>query len=83
MVDEQHLASGSRSKVTPPLAVYPVDNVRPLLRSETTQQPTILFGDGDGIVEAAVWNQLPTERPLFYAATANASPGLFEGIRVS
>ena len=83
MIDEQHLASGSRSKATPPLAVYPVDNVRPLLRSETTQQPTILFGDGDGIVEAAVWNQLPTERPLFYAATANASPGLFEGIRVS
>lgn len=83
MIDEQKLASGTRSTATPPLAIYPVDNVRPLLRSETTGQPTVLFGDGDGIVEAAVWNQLPTERPLFYAATANASPSLFQGIRVA
>jgi len=83
MIDEQHLAAGSRPSVTPPIAIYPVDNVRPLLRSETTGQPTVLFGDGDGIVEAAVWNQLPSERPLFYAATANASPSLFHGIRVA
>ena len=83
MIDEQHLAALSRQMATPPLAIYPVDNVRPLLRSETTRQPTVLFGDGSGIVEAAIWNQLPTQRPLFYAATANASPTLFEGIRVA
>lgn len=83
MIDEQHLAAGSGTTVTPPLAIYPVDNVRPLVRSESTRQPTVLFGDGDGIVQAAVWNQLPTDRPLFYAATANTSPTLFEGIRVA
>ena len=83
MIDEQHIAASTRSTVTPPLAIYPVENVRPLLRSESTSQPTVLFGDGDGIVEAAVWDQLPTERPLFYAATATASPALFQGIRSS
>ena len=83
MIDEQHLADTGTSNVTPPLAVFPVDNVRPLIRAELTQQPTVLFGDGDGVVEAATWNQLPTERPLFYAATANASTTLFAGIRTA
>ena len=83
MIDEQHLAESSRETATPPLAIYPVDNVRPIVRSETTQQPTVIFGDGDGIVQAATWNQLPSQRPLFYAATANASPTLFSGLRAA
>jgi len=83
MVDEQYIANPNSQTPTPPLVVYPVDNVRPLLRSEVTSQPTVVFGDGDGIVEAATWNQLPTERALFYAATANSSASLLRGIRAS
>lgn len=83
MVDEQYLANPNSSTPLPPLVIYPVDNVRPLLRSEVTGEPTVIFGDGDGIVEAASWDQLPTERPLFYAATANASAALLSGIRTS
>jgi arabinofuranan 3-O-arabinosyltransferase len=83
MVDEQYTANPNSSIPTPPLVVYPVDNVRQVIRSEVTNQPTVLFGDGDGIVAAASWEQLPSERPLFYAATANASPSLLKGIRTS
>ena len=83
MVDEQHIADSTGSNATPPLAAYPVDGVRPILRSEATSNPTVLFGDGDGVVEAALWNQLPQVHPLFYAATANASPTLLSGIRTS
>ena len=83
MVDELYMAANGGFSATPPLAVYPVDGVRPILRSETTSQPTVIFGDGAGIVEAAIWNQLPRERPLFYAATATASSTLLEGIRSS
>ncbi len=83
MVDEQHIAGSSGSNATPPLAAYPVAGVRPILRSQVTNNPTVLFGDGDGIVQAAVWNQLPQDRALFYAATATASSTLLSGIRVS
>ena len=83
MVDEQHIADSSGSNATPPLAAYPVDSVRSIVRSELTNNPTVLFGDGDGIVEAATWDQLPRERALFYAATANASSTLLSGIRSS
>ncbi len=83
MIDEQHIADSSGSNATPPLAAYPVAGVRPILRSEVTSNPTVLFGDGDGVVEAATWNQLPQDRALFYAATANASSILLSGIRTS
>ena len=83
MVDELYMAANGGSSATPPLAVYPVDGVRPIVRSETTSRPTVIFGDGAGILEAAVWNRLPRERPLFYAATATASPSLLDGIRSS
>ena len=83
MVDEQFIANPASSTPTPPLVAYPVDNVRPLLRSEVTSQPTVVFGDGDGVVEAATWNQLPNDRPLFYAASASTSSTLLNGIRAS
>lgn len=81
MVDEQRLANPLSMAPTPPLAVFPVDGVRPILRSETTLIPTVVFGDGDGIVQAATWDQVPNERPLFYAATVSRTPSLLEGIR--
>ncbi|MEX1217447.1 MAG: alpha-(1-_3)-arabinofuranosyltransferase family protein [Acidimicrobiales bacterium] len=83
MIDEQRLAMSGSQTLTPPLAVYPVEGVRPILRAESTSTPTILFGDGDGIVSAASWNQLPTERALIYAATASQSPKFLAGIRAS
>lgn len=83
MVDEQHIASGAATASTPPLAAYPVDGVRQILRSESTGNPTVLFGDGDGIVQAAAWDRLPRERALFYAATANTSSALLNGIRTA
>lgn len=83
MVDEQYIANPYSTTPTPPLVVYPVDDVRPIIRSETTNQPTVIFGDGDGVVSAATWDRLPSERPLFYAATATTSTSLLNGIRAS
>jgi hypothetical protein len=83
MIDEPNIAAGASTLTTPPLVVYPVNGVRPILRSELTENPTVIFGDGDGIIQAAIWNQLPLNRALFYAATANASSSLLSGIRTS
>ena len=83
MIDDLYLASNGGTSATPPLAVYPVDGVRPILRAESTQQPTVIFGDGEGIVQAAIWNQIPRERPLFYAATATSSSPLLQRISTS
>ncbi|MEI7623949.1 MAG: alpha-(1-_3)-arabinofuranosyltransferase family protein [Actinomycetes bacterium] len=82
MIDEQHLAT-TPSRATPPLVAYPVSDVRALLRAEPTSSPTVLFGDADGVVAAATWNQLPASRALFYSPTATSSPALLKGIRAS
>ena len=42
MVDEQYTANPNSSTPTPPLVVYPVDNVRQVIRSEVTSQPPVV-----------------------------------------
>ena len=74
-IDEAELARRG-SSVTPPLAVLPVDGVRPKVRAESTRHPTIVWGDGQGMVQASSSGLLASDRPLFYAATVNADAHL-------
>jgi len=73
--DEIELARQG-SSVTPPLAVFSLEDVRSIIRSESARHPVVIWGDGQGLVETASAGLLPRNRPLFYAATVNNSPKL-------
>lgn len=77
-LDEQELARAPGTDETPPLAIYPVTGVRSLLRAEPTRGSLVIWGDGEGFVDAAEFGLLPTNSSVFYAATLAAHP-LLEG----
>lgn len=80
-IDELELARrGDRSVA--PLALFEVDDVPPLLRAVPTAAPTVVWGDGDGIVDAAESGLLPGNgHALLYAATVTGREGLLASTR--
>jgi arabinofuranan 3-O-arabinosyltransferase len=73
-LDEQELARVPGTDETPPLAIYPVTGVRSLLRAEPTRGSLVIWGDGEGFVDAAEFGLLPNNFSVFYAATLAAHP---------
>jgi arabinofuranan 3-O-arabinosyltransferase len=51
-----------------PVTVYPVRNARPILRTVAASAPTVLAGNGAGLVTLASLGRLPADRPLLYSA---------------
>ncbi len=72
--DEQELARPTDAEDPPPLAVYPVDDVRPIVRAESRQDSLVLWGDGRGLVDAAAVGLVPDTAAIFYAPTLLANP---------
>lgn len=82
-IDETELARRGGSAV-PPLALFGVTDVPPMLRAVSTERPTVLWGDGDGMVDAAESGRLPTAgHALFYAATVTTRADLLSSTKQS
>ena len=52
-----------------PVSVFPVEDPRPMLRTEQASSPVLLAGYAAGIVGLAASGGLQVDRPLFYSAT--------------
>jgi arabinofuranan 3-O-arabinosyltransferase len=52
-LDEIELAAGNSREEPSPVAVFPVVDPEPIVRTAPVDRPIVLSGDGDGIVDAA------------------------------
>jgi len=68
-LDEQELARPLDEAAGPPLAIFPIEGVRPVVRAEPTTGSLVVWGDGEGLVDAAESGLLTGEEAVFYAAT--------------
>jgi len=60
-----------------PVSLFRVEDPRPVLRTVQASAPTLLAGDGAGIVALASAGALAADRPVFYAASyADDAAGL-------
>lgn len=78
LVDEATLAATDEMPHPAPVTVYPVQGPQPMLRTVDAGAPTILAGNGAGVVTLASLGLLPVDRPVFYSAHLAQDP---EGIR--
>jgi hypothetical protein len=60
------------------LAVFSVSDPRPLVRTESAQQPIIVAGDGSGVVEAGGAGLLNGTPAILYAASLAQNPAEFQ-----
>ena len=72
-VNESNLALPKNFKWPNSIAIYGVDNVRQLVRTESSQSPAIVAGDGEGLVNMAGLGVFPETRAVFYDGALTAS----------
>ena len=73
-IDEQTLALSPAAPPPPPVAVLPVANPRPLVRTEPVGDELVVDGDGPGLVAAAGDGLLAHDPPVVYAGTLDGAP---------
>jgi len=69
MYDETYFDLPPGYPSTPPLAVYPVSDPRPVLRADSLADPLVIAGDNMGIVDAADLGLLAGNPTILYAGT--------------
>ena len=79
LYSEMRLGLPTGTPQPPALAVFGVDDPRPLVRAEAPGGPVILAGDGSGVVEAAGAGLLDGSQPIIYAASPAGRQPLPDG----
>jgi arabinofuranan 3-O-arabinosyltransferase len=69
LVDEIELDAIDHLEYPPEVAVFPVLDPLPILRTYPATRPLLVAGDGDGLVDAAGIGLLDPRRALFYSAS--------------
>jgi arabinofuranan 3-O-arabinosyltransferase len=69
MTDEVELGTPTGLPEPPRVAAFPVTDPRPITRPETAQQPLLVAGDGDGLVDAASVGLVGADQPIFYSGS--------------
>jgi arabinofuranan 3-O-arabinosyltransferase len=72
-INESNLALPHGFQWPRSLAIYGVDNVRQLVRIESSESPAIVAGDGEGLVNMAGLGILPEDRAIFYDGALTGS----------
>ncbi len=67
MIDETELAIPTDAPHPPPVAIFPVADSRPIVRAEPVEQPIIVAGDGEGLVDAAAAGLLDGDAVVVYS----------------
>jgi hypothetical protein len=68
LLDAQTLAIPAGAEDPPPVAVFPVEEVRPVLHLRSGADAVLLDGDGDGLVDAAAAGLLSGNELVVYGA---------------
>ena len=77
-LDEQELRLPLGAPEPPPVALFDVEDPVPIVHTSSPDEPVVLAGDGDGIVDAAAAGLLDGEALLFELAALDA-----DGLRSS
>jgi arabinofuranan 3-O-arabinosyltransferase len=68
LLDEIELATDQGLEDPPPVAVLPVSDAAPMVRALPTEHPTVVSGDGDGLVAATAAGVIDPDRAILYTA---------------
>ena len=74
LIDEIELGMDPTLPDPPSVGVFPVEDPRPMLRTESADAPLLVAGDAHGLVSAAGANLVDPDRPVFYSATFADDP---------
>ncbi len=74
LIDEAHLAVDGGLPDAPAVAVFPVVDPRPIVRTAAAEQAVLLSGDGAGIVDAAIAGLLEGDELIRYSADLTDDP---------
>ncbi len=76
--DEMALGTPVGAVEPPALAVFGVQDAKPIVRTATPQEPLLVSGNGEGLVDAAAAGLLAgpvaADRPILYTASMAADP---------
>ena len=75
-LDEGALARPTNQGWTAPLVSYTVASPRPIVRTESLNQPLVVDGDANGLVSASSVGLLAGNPTILYAGTLDTDPGL-------
>ena len=74
VVDEIELATPPAASWPPPVALFPVKDAPPIVRSAPTQRPVLVAGDGEALVDAAAAGLIDGNELVLYAASYAKHP---------
>ncbi|MFM7508245.1 MAG: alpha-(1-_3)-arabinofuranosyltransferase family protein, partial [Actinomycetota bacterium] len=74
LVDEVELGEPPLTPTAPALSLFAVDDPEPIARTVAASAPTLMAGDGAGIVNWAAANALDPASPILYSATFADDP---------
>ncbi len=74
LLDDEELATPPSLPHPPQVAVFPVENAVPLVRTAPAVSPLVVAGDGDGLVEAAEAGLLAGDELVLYSASLAGDP---------
>ena len=74
LIDEQELLTDPDAEDPPKVAIVPVEDPEKIVRTASTDQPIILAGDGEGIVDLAAAGLVTGHELLFYSGTFADDP---------
>lgn len=74
LLDEQELLTPPDAEDPPKVAIVPVKHPEKIVRTASTDQPIIMAGDGEGIVDLAASGLVTGHELLFYSGTFADDP---------
>jgi arabinofuranan 3-O-arabinosyltransferase len=74
LFDERSLAAPAGASDPPPVAVFPVTATRPIVRTESTQAPLVVSGNGEGLIDLASLGLLEGDPSVLYSASLAHQP---------
>jgi arabinofuranan 3-O-arabinosyltransferase len=74
LIDEQELLTDPDAEDPPQVAIVPVDDPEKIVRTASTDQPIVMAGDGEGIVDLAASGLVTGHELLFYSGTFADDP---------
>jgi arabinofuranan 3-O-arabinosyltransferase len=78
--DEVYFATPSEWPDAPAVSLFDLEDPRSIVRTVSASSPTVMAGDGSGIVDWAATGGLDPDRPILYSASFTDDPGELDGL---
>ena len=74
LIDEVALGTPPGAADPPPVAAFPVERTRDIVRAENADGVMLMAGSGEGIVDAAAAGIIAADQPVLYSASFASDP---------